>query len=116
MRSDFVRWARGVATVACIVPLAACAYNPALGRDQFLLVDDAAQYRRIRENLTGVGGGASGQIEYDDFIALTGQAEHLTLRPSDDPADDRCHHHPDRERRPRRSCCSWAPASRCRRR
>jgi mono/diheme cytochrome c family protein len=40
-----------------------------------LLVDDAAQYRRIRENLTAITGGASGQIEYDDFIALTGQYE-----------------------------------------
>jgi hypothetical protein len=36
------------------------------------LLDDGAQYRRIREGLTSSRGG-TGQIEYDDFIGLSGQ-------------------------------------------
>jgi mono/diheme cytochrome c family protein len=39
-----------------------------------LLIDDGARYKRLRENLLTVGS-ASGQIEYDDFIGLTGGYE-----------------------------------------
>lgn len=42
MRSAIARPARGAAVAACLSLLAACAYNPTLGRDQFLLVNDAA--------------------------------------------------------------------------
>lgn len=42
MTAALARRMRGAAAAGCAAALAACAYNPTLGRDQFLLVDDAA--------------------------------------------------------------------------
>ncbi|MFZ5719799.1 MAG: M48 family metallopeptidase [Pseudomonadota bacterium] len=49
MTSALARRARGAAIAACLAPLAACAYNPTLGRDQFLLVNDAALAQSAQE-------------------------------------------------------------------